>query len=61
MQFGPHFEPQASSQGKARPWPKFKFWSFGVFLRGLKTIGNYAFRAFKVGVALHVNLWGPSV
>ena len=36
MQFGPHFEPQASSQGKARPWPNFKILEFRGFPTGFK-------------------------
>ena len=59
MQFGPLIEPKASRQGKATPWPisKLKFWGF---LTGPENDRNLSFRAFKVGVARHVNLWGPS-
>ena len=34
-----------------------KFWGS---LTGSENDRNLSFRAFKVGVARHVNLWGPS-
>ena len=35
----PHYEPKASLEGKATPWPIFKLASFGLPGGGLKTIG----------------------